>query len=285
MKNRDARPFVPVAGEIVRCPGDAAAVIEERGMELVLKTLEELAVDDERSFRHVELYADLKAALVASKYRFRVVKGGASFDRVLFLNLTFWDASEQGDVLAGDHVPADVVAHVAWHHLASRAFPHASAEALLFAEAVASAFDLYLVGRLLGHAPDSEFLETQVPAMSAAASEAGMSEQAFEAMLEETSRDPERAFEDLRALLFDAGTELARAKSVSEAAKAMTKLDGRRFAELLHHYELSNWILSARGKGLEHDAAVRSLDEALRTSSDSVGELAKRWLASQGQRS
>jgi len=30
-------------------------------------------------------------------------------DRALFLNLTFWGASEGGDVLVDAHVPADVV--------------------------------------------------------------------------------------------------------------------------------------------------------------------------------
>ena len=66
---------------------------------------------------------------------------------------------------------ADVVAHAAWHYLAARALAPAagrslSVDALFLGEAIASAFDVYLVGRLLGHAPRSTFLETQVPAMA-----------------------------------------------------------------------------------------------------------------------
>src|SRR6202012_2696764 len=109
-------------------------------------------------------------------------------DRVLFLNLTFWDPGEQGDVLASDVIPADVVTHVAWHHLARRALDKVgagtSADALLLGEAIASAFDLHLVGRLLGHAPDAQFLETQVPAMAEVAEAAGLDEAGFEALLE-----------------------------------------------------------------------------------------------------
>src|SRR5438034_876587 len=64
-------------------------------------TLDELHIEDERSFRHVALYAELKQALRRDGYRFRVPPRGArlSWDRALFLNLTFWDGSEQGDVL------------------------------------------------------------------------------------------------------------------------------------------------------------------------------------------
>jgi hypothetical protein len=40
---------------------------------------------------------------------------------VVFLNLTFWTPEEQGDVLSGERIDADVVMHVAWHHLARRA--------------------------------------------------------------------------------------------------------------------------------------------------------------------
>ena len=61
-----------------------------------------------------------------------------------------------------------MVCHAAWHHVARKHFPAGplSADAMFLGEAVASAFDLYLVGRLLRHVPDAEFLETQVPAMT-----------------------------------------------------------------------------------------------------------------------
>src|SRR3954470_21668405 len=86
-------------------------------------TLADLTIDDDRSFRHVEIYADLKEILRRDRYSFRILpeSGLASWDRALFLNLTFWGANEGGDVLVDTQVPADVVAHVAWHHLAAKA--------------------------------------------------------------------------------------------------------------------------------------------------------------------
>lgn len=259
-------------------------------------TLDELQIDDEKSFRHVALYGALKQALRKTGYRFRVAPQGspsASWDRALFLNLTFWDASEAGDVLVDDHIAADVVAHVAWHDLARRALdkakgpsdgagaPSSSADALFLGEAIASAFDLYLVGRLLGHAPDAEFLQTQVPAMADAAEAAGLPEDEFEALLGEISSDPDRAFEDLRQLLFDAASALVSSRGVDEAAATLDRFEGHRFAPLLHHYELSNWILYARAYApgaLGPDPAVRAVDAALRGAPVALDWLEEHWI-------
>jgi hypothetical protein len=250
-------------------------------------SLDEIQIEDERSFRHVGLYEDLKQALRADGYRFRVPvtmgRGRASWDRVLFLNLTFWDPGEQGDVLPEASIPADVVAHVAWHHLARRALgpAAASADGLFLAESIASAFDLFLVGRLLGHAPEAAFLETQVPAMAEVAEAAGLPEESFEALLSDVSADPDRAFEDLRRLLFDAATTLVGSAGVEAAAEALAPLDGHRFGPLLHHYELSNWILYGRAHAaarLAPDPVVRAFDASLRAAPCALDLLEREWL-------
>jgi hypothetical protein len=248
-------------------------------------TLDELEIEDERSFRHVALYDELKQALRRDGYRFRVPPKGArlSWDRALFLNLTFWDPNEQGDVLVDARLDADVVTHVAWHHLTQKAMAGGaiSAGALILGESIASAFDLYLVGRLLGHAPDSRFLETQVPSMAEAAEAAGLSEEAFEALLTDVSAEPERAFEDLRQLLFDATMALIDCAGVTEAAEALSRFEAHRFASLLHHYEISSWILYARAyapRSAEGDANVIALDEALRGAKPALDWLEQAWL-------
>jgi len=256
-------------------------------------TLDELQIDDEKSFRHIALFDALKQVLQTSGYRFRVAppdSPSANWDRALFLNLTFWDVSEAGDVLVDDHIAADVVAHVAWHALAKRAVDAASAgseasgpsaDGLLLGEAIASAFDLYLVGRLLGHAPDAEFLQTQVPAMADAAEAAGLSEEGFEELLQAISSDPDRAFEDLRELLFDAATALAQSRGIDEAAEILERFEGHRFAPLLHHYELSTWILSVRAYApgrLAPDPVVRAIDAALRSADVALDWLESQWV-------
>jgi hypothetical protein len=248
-------------------------------------SLDELEIEDERSFRHIALYDELKQVLRRDGYRFRVPPPGAqvSWDRALFLNLTFWDPDEQGDVLVDEHVDADVVTHVAWHHLTRKALGGSaiSAGALLLGESIASAFDLYLVGRLLGHAPEARFLETQVPSMAEAADAAGLSEEGFEALLSDISADPDRAFEDLRQLLFDATMTLVGCAGVTDAAEALSRFDAHRFASLLHHYELSNWILYARAHAPRSalvDPEVRAVDEALRSAPIALDWLEQAWL-------
>ncbi len=247
-------------------------------------TVDELTIDDKRSFRHVALYADLEEILRRAKYPFRVLAESLAgrADRALLLNLTFWGADAGGDVLESETLPADVVAHAAWHHLAAKALPHAgkpSVAALFLGEAIASAFDVYLVGRLLGHAPSSSFLETQVPAMAEATEAAGLDEDGFEAMLESIAGDPERAFADLRELLFDATSALYACGNADAAAAALARFDAHRFASLLHRYELSNWVLYARAYGeLTGDARALAVDASLRSEKLPLEWLVREWV-------
>jgi hypothetical protein len=252
------------------------------------RTLDELTIDDERSFRHVELYADLKEVLRRAAYAFRVLPKSRTprADRALLVNLTFWGADSGGDVLMDDRIDADVVAHAAWHHLAARAMAGSagakpSVEGLFLGEAVASAFDVYLVGRLLGHAPHSTFLETQVPAMADAADAAGVGEEEFEQMLKGIAADPDRAFTGLRELLFDATTALFACRKPEEALAALAAFETHRFASLLHRYELSNWVLYARAYGDDRngDSRAREVDHALREAQVSLDWLAAKWIA------
>jgi hypothetical protein len=254
---------------------------------LVARTIDELVIDDEDSFRHVGLYADLKEVLRRAKYKFRVLPAAVAgrWDQALLLNLTYWQANAGGDVLADDHIAPDVVTHAAWHHLAAAALgapsSSQSADALFLGEAIASAFDVYLVGRLLGHSPDASFLDTQVAAMAASAETAGLSEKDFSWLLESVSDDPDRAFEDLRELLCDATSALLASGDAEEALAALEALGGHRFAPLLHHYELSNWVLYARAYAAasrEPDARARSVDRELRTSKVALDWLTDTWV-------
>jgi hypothetical protein len=252
------------------------------------RTIEDLTVEDERSFRHVELYSDLKEVLRRDRYAFRVLPEPVTgrWDRALFLNLTFWGASDGGDILVDEVIPADVVAHAAWHHLAAKALCEApgaplSADALFLGEAIASAFDVYLVGRLLGHSPDSSFLATQVPAMADSAAAASLSESDFDALLQDIANDPDRAFEDLRALLFDATTSLLRCNGVDDALALFSRFSGHRYEALLHHYELSNWILYARAYakgGVDPDPRARAIDGELRRAKVALDWLSAHWV-------
>ena len=251
------------------------------------RTLDELTIGDERSFRHVALYADLKEVLRRAQYPFRILptSHAGRADRALLLNLTFWGADAGGDVLIDENIEADVVTHAAWHHLASRAFAAAPGQkpavnALFLGEAIASAFDVYLVGRLLGHAPKSSFLASQVPAMADVAADAGMDEAAFERFLEALAADPDLAFTNLRALLSDVTASLFACNGAEEALAALSAFDAHPSAPLLHRFELSNWVLYARAYGdPTEDARAAAVDRSMRAHQTPLDWLAEHWVA------
>lgn len=248
-------------------------------MSLLTVPFTALAIDDERSFSHVELYAELKALLVHDEASFFVCDGSPG-DAAL-LNLAFWDATGHAEVLSEPRLTADMVAHNAWHHAARRGLgaEATTIDGILFAEAVASAFDVYLVGRLLGHAPSSQFLDTQVVAMSEAADDAGLSEAGFEALLEGFSARPEASFESMRQVLFDTARELVDCTDLSGAAAVLARGGGHPLWPLFHHFELPGWVLFAKchstGRRCE---AVVALDRALREADDAVELLRTRWV-------
>jgi hypothetical protein len=259
-------------------------------------SLDELTILDEADFAHVAAYAQLKRALRASGCQFRIPATASvplSWDRAVFLNLTFWSADEGGDVLCDDNISADVIAHVAWHSVCATQLekllpaqkapkkPKPSPSALFFGESIASAFDVYLVGRLIENVPDSDFLETQLPIMSEAAQEAGLSEDEFAALVSSMSQDPERAFEDLRALLFDVTRALLPCNNAIDAELVLERFADHRFGSLLHHFQLSNWLLYARAYGAddpEQERAVLELDAKLRAAPVSLDWLLEHWV-------
>jgi hypothetical protein len=257
-------------------------------MPLRTVSLDELTIDDEAAFARLPLYPRLKEVLRRSGHRFYVPAPGtpASWDQALFLNLTYWNGEEGADVLCDAHLAADVVTHIAWHHLVGEQVTKAagsarSATAMLFGESIASAFDLYMLGRLWRDAPGAEFVTTQVPIISEAAQEAGMTDDAFATMMTDVSDDPDRAFEGLRQLLFDAATALLACKDVVQAQAQLEGFAGHRFGALLHHYQLSNWILYSRAYAAPApavDEVVRGLDASLRAAPAALEWLTQRWL-------
>ena len=262
-------------------------------MPLCSVSIDDLTLLDEADFAHVAVYAQLKRALRSLGCRFRIPSADSpplSWDRAVFLNLTFWSADEGDEVLCDDNISADVIAHVAWHQVCApqlqRLVPHPptkpSPSALFFAESIASAFDVYLVGRLIGNKPDSDFVQTQVPIMSEAAQQAGLSEEEFAALITRMSDDPERAFEDMRALLFDVSRALFKCGKASEAQLVLEGFANHPFAALLHHFQQSNWLLYAHAYGEDHpeqERAVLELDATLRAAPVALDWLIEHWVA------
>lgn len=242
--------------------------------------LDDLEILEDSLFEKIALYRQLKTNLAGSALRFEVLEG-ASFHRVKLLNLTLWQPTSNLELLSSAQIPADVVAHVAWHRAGAGIIGATSADALLLTESIASAFDVYLVGRLLALSAESEFLETQVAAMAEMGMDEGLSDEDFEALLHACATTPEQGFETLRALLFDTARALVDATSASDAhAVLAAQCEGNPFGPLIHHFELSNWALYCRAYGrIERDPVAVALHEELRGDKRSLETLAERWLS------
>ena len=243
-------------------------------------TLNDLAIVDHATMDGVDVYPALTQRLVDDAYPFLVAapQGGTEdWARVLFLNLTYWGG--EGDVLCDDAIAADVVAHVGWHHaIAQTLHPTGppTVSALAFGEAVASAFDIYLIGHLLKQSLHTELLATAVPRIRDVALDSGLDEDAVDNLLIDIAADPEAAFESLRALLFDVTRALVDCTTVEQGADVLDAVREHRFACLLHHFEVSNWVLHMQARGRRQpDSATQALDEAMRASSSPLMHLSR----------
>ncbi len=255
-------------------------------MRLRRLTVAQLTIRGERAFRSVEGYAALKRLLVTDKFLFRAPAEGSShahYDRVLFLNLTYWHAADGNDVLVDGSIDADVLAHAAWHHATGKALATATAPtaaAMFLGESIASAFDLYVVGRMLGKGKRTAYLDSQVPLFSEAALASGLSEAALAALFQRVSDAPEVAFEALRELLFDAATALSSCRDVDDAVRCFDRFATHPYSPFLHHFALSSWVLYARahaGPTVVDDPADAA-DRSLRASSAPLTWLNEHWV-------
>ena len=253
-------------------------------MSLRRVTLGDLHIADEPAFGRVGLYAQLKRHLRIANYPFRLLPADAEkWDDALLLNLCFWDTSLGGDVLVDTTLPADVVCHIAWHHLAHIRLTEGqlplAAEALILGESIASAFDLYLVGRLIDSAASSDFISTQVPAMAEVAESAGLEPEQFAGILDQVRANPEVAFESLRQLLFDTVLGLLAAPNADSAHQVLRVASQHRFGCLLHHFEIANWLLHARAAPQNASGPrAKEVDAQLRNQAIALDWLQLHWL-------
>ncbi|MBL4688924.1 MAG: hypothetical protein JKY37_30315 [Nannocystaceae bacterium] len=246
--------------------------------------LSALTVEDEHDFAAMPLYPRLKQALLDAAVTYRVPAPGSKlsrWDHVLLLNLGFWTPTEPDDVIEGRVLTADVIAHRAWHHLAASALgPGATTlEGLMLGEAIASAFDAYMIGHLLTSRPDAAMLESQLPAMSDAMLEAGLTDDECSKIFATFSEDPHAAFKQLLTLLYEVGVALCQCDGAEAAAHVLDAASTRPLAPLLHHYRLATWVLYSRGQPPGVDGApAAALATEILASDDPLDLLLTRWL-------
>jgi hypothetical protein len=117
--------------------------------------------------------------------------------------------------------------------------------------------------------------------MADVAHAAGLSAEDFATLLQDVAEDPERAFADLRELLIDVLADLYASAGAEEALEALSRFESHRFFALLHHFELSNWVLHARvhaGSRVHDDERAAAIDHALREAPVALDWLVREWV-------
>lgn len=183
--------------------------------------------------------------------------------RARLLNLMDWNVQSGHEYLDGDAIFADQVLHVGLHH-AVDACLEKSAAAMLFAEALASASDLYALGMLSKAGEETDFVADTMESFAAFYEMYG-EEQQLERLLKRTTRDPYKAMLEVCNFLYDTLLPMLYPAQAHTAIEVLAKAETSDLYPLLHHFNTSNWVFLIRRAfdQLSGEAAVEGLRKQL----------------------
>lgn len=219
-----------------------------------MTTLQELEIFEQDAFKRADIkLLDLSLHLLKD-HRMAVIPHSTGLARLV--NLLHWDASENLEYLDGEGVLADQIIHFAVHHVMNRFNQCNTAKGMLFAECMASAADVYLVGKLSQAGEETDFLQDTLESFSTYYEMYAVDETHLELMLSTILEQPFKAMMDLANYLFQFGSALLGAQPDLEK---LIQLQEHFSYPLVHHYNISNWILTIRSKFPGYDDAEPDL--------------------------
>lgn len=160
------------------------------------------------------------------------------------VNLLQWQVDQQLEYLDGDAVAADQVVHFALHHLWHRRIGSDHPFDLLFAECMASASDLYLLGKLSNGGEETDFLVDTLDSFGSYY-EIYSSESRLEKLVARILENPYQTMSAAVDYLFRLGVALL---SPQINLEALARFQDDLLYPLAHHYNISNWILTIRNR-------------------------------------
>ena len=208
--------------------------------------LSDLAIDEADAFRRAGIDL-LDAALPLLKNHRFIVTPGKGLARLA--DLLNWRAGALCEHIDRRGVSADQVIHFAIHHVLDQNLEENHPGAVLLAECLASASDLYLLGKLSQAGEETAFLSDTIESMCSYyemyAAEPDHLEQFFAAFLE----NPFETMVETACFLFHFGAAFL--KSEPDLA-VLTRFSENARYPLVHHYNLTNWILTIRARFPDH---------------------------------
>lgn len=169
--------------------------------------------------------------------------------RARLVNLLAWDPSDHLEYLDNNSIEADQVLHFAMHQLAEHTWGSARAVDLITAEALASAVDIYLLGKLAEAGEEPGFLIDTLDSWGFFY-EQYADEDRLKQLLQNMIDDPFASFQRLTRFLIKATLPLLRLNDGTALSKHLAECEAEDFYPLLHHYNVTNWVLAVRARGL-----------------------------------
>jgi len=190
----------------------------------------------------ISLLPQARAILAANRTR-AVIVPRAGLARLL--NLVHWDVATHLEYLDERAVYADQLCHFAAHQLIDALLGSRDPYALLFAEAFASALDFYLLGKLIQAGEETGFLIETIESFTTYY-ELYDSEDQLELVLTRTGEAPFTLMAEVADYLFQCAILLMSKADPGEIMQALGWLAEGPLYPLVHHYNVSNWVLAIR---------------------------------------
>lgn len=232
-----------------------------------VQPIEELPVLERDAFLEagIDLLTYCERVLRAKKVGAVVLDSAPGVARII--NLLSWSVNDRREYLDQPEVFADQVIHFAAHQVVAEVWGAETPASMLFAEAVASACDLYCLGKLSAAGVETEFMADTLASFADYYEQYAAEEEDYESVLERLLEGPHEAMAELAEFLYDTGAQLCRAKDEAEMAEVLIPLADEIWYPMLFHYQVVHW---------QHDVTRRFPRQEEREETDAERECEER---------
>lgn len=162
------------------------------------------------------------------------------------INLIQWEAAETTEYFDGEGIYFDQALHAAIHHVMDLQPNANNPFAMLAAECLASASDLFLLGTLSQAGQETDFLiDTMDSFYSYYELYCGEDQDPLKNLLNEVVENPLKTMSDVASYLYTFTSPLLYNEPHIQDLLDLQEND---FYPLIHHYNISNWVLNIRNR-------------------------------------
>ena len=233
-------------------------------MNLIETQLEDLEVYEAETYRKANIKLLDYAHLLLSQMQTKAILFADSKGIARIANLLLWEAGKGQEFIDGHGIYADQLIHSAIHQLLEHVLGSKHPLNMLFAECLASASDIYLLGKLSQAGQETDFLHDTLESYGSYYELYAHQDEDFVTTLNAIRRKPFETMIALADYLFEFCEPLLYPQTVRDSTLPLVMAERCHFYPLVHHYNISNWILTIRGKHAKPPSAPPAALDAIR---------------------